>query len=125
MRQAAYTIAGICCCVLVYHTLIITGVIPYAYVWGGRLETAAQMYRFEAFSVMINLLIVFITLMRINIVPQFFSERIVARTTWVLAHLLFANTIANIFSESLWEAIIFTPITAILGFMCLRLSKES
>lgn len=34
--------------IMIFHFLILVGVIPYTIVWGGRLNSDIEMYRFEA-----------------------------------------------------------------------------
>ncbi len=121
---ASYTIITICGLIIIYHTLIITRFIPYEYTWGGRLETVEQMYKFEAVSIIINIIFILSALIRVEAFPRITSGKVLCIMFFVFAIIFFINTVGNIFSESLWEAIIFTPITLILSTMSLRLSRK-
>lgn len=39
---------------LVFHCLILCKIIPYNILWGGRLKSDIEMYRFETVSILIN-----------------------------------------------------------------------
>ncbi|MBE0639732.1 MAG: hypothetical protein IH598_14535, partial [Bacteroidales bacterium] len=39
---------------IVFHVLIVLRLIPYSFIWGGRLKSDRQMYVFEAFSISLN-----------------------------------------------------------------------
>lgn len=43
--------------VLMFHVLILLGVVPYSVVWGGRIESVEEMRISEAISVAVNGLI--------------------------------------------------------------------
>ncbi len=106
--------------ILVYHLLIISSIIPYDAVWGGRLESKGQMIRLEIFSISINLLILGATLLRATK-----STSLLLRMVFFLFSGLFAlNTLGNIASKNMYEAVIFTPLTMILAVLCFRLGMK-
>ena len=45
---------------IVFHLLVLIKIIPYKMVWGGRLKSDIDMYKFEAVSLTVNLLFLFI-----------------------------------------------------------------
>ena len=47
---------------LIWHFIILLKLIPYNLVWGGRLKSDKEMYRFEIFSILINALFVIVIL---------------------------------------------------------------
>ena len=49
---------------LVLHLIILLKLIPYNLVWGGRLNSDKEMYRFEIFSILIKLLFVIVILVQ-------------------------------------------------------------
>lgn len=110
--------------VLVYHLLIITGVVPYEATWGGRLENKNQMYRFEGFSIAINLLIVMVVAIKARIFSINISPRLIRILLYCFAILFALNTIGNHFSQNIWEALLFTPMTLILAILFTRLAIE-
>ncbi len=71
IELAVNTILTLAALVFVLHILIISGVIPYQYVWGGRLESNEQMLRFESISMIINLFIIFIVSIKGNYIRPY------------------------------------------------------
>ena len=43
----------------IFHFLVMVKVIPYKMVWGGRLKSDSDMYRFEMGSLMVNLVFLY------------------------------------------------------------------
>jgi hypothetical protein len=107
--------------VIVFHILILIQVIPFGIVWGGRLKTLEDMYRFEITSIVTNLLIIALVSVRANYIKVPISTMIVKVLLWLCVILFALNTLANLFAESLIEAIIFTPLTAALCIFCYRM----
>ena len=124
IELAVNTILILAALVFVFHILIISGVIPYQYVWGGRLESNEQMLRFESISMIINLFIIFIVSIKGNYIRPYLSSKVVKVFFWIFSILFVLNTIGNLLSLNSLEAIIATPITFILALMFLRLATE-
>jgi hypothetical protein len=124
IELAVNTILIIAALVFVLHILIISGVIPYQYVWGGRLESNEQMLRFESISMIINLFIIFIVSIKGSYIRPYLSTKVVKVFLWIFSILFVINTIGNLLSIDSLEAIIATPITFILALMFLRLATE-
>lgn len=99
--------------VLVFHFLVLLGVIPETIVWGGNIETKTQLYIMESISILINLFMLFILLMKGNYIKQYFSEKSINTIIAIFAILFVLNTVGNLMAKTTTETIIFTPITAI------------
>ncbi len=110
--------------VLCYHLLILTELIPYKVVWGGRIETKPQMYVFETISIVINLIILTIILIKEKLIKTKRSSRIINISLWVLVVIFLLNTVGNLFSNNYLEIIIFTPLTFISAVLCYRITFE-
>jgi hypothetical protein len=100
---------------LVFHVLVVLRVIPFTIVWGGRLKTLREMYRFEAGSITINLLLILLLLCCAGYIDCPFSAGTVRIIYWCIAGLFFLNTIGNLFSKSKMEQLIFTPVTLLIA----------
>lgn len=124
IEVAVHTILIIAALVLVFHLLVISCVIPYQYVWGGRLESTEQMLWFESISMIINLFIILIVSMKGNYIRSYLSNRVVKVFLWIFSILFILNTVGNLFSLTSLESIIATPITFVLAIMFLRLAIE-
>ena len=124
--QLSWALFGL---LILFHLAVIIGILLFDYVpidflWGGRMESKAQLLNFEIFSLGVIALSFFIVLVR--------SERIqipsllgVAKVgTWVLFVLFLLNTLGNILAKRAFEKS-FAIITALLSVLCLRLAIES
>lgn len=109
-------------CVLIFHTLVLLGVIPFETVWGGRLENVSQMYLFETISIVVNLIIISVVGMKVGYIKRYLNEKIINTILWFLVVLFVLNTIGNIISLSLVESLIFTPLTFISALLFYRMA---
>jgi len=110
--------------VLAFHTLIITGIIPFAIVWGGKLKSETEMVRFEIVSLSINLFLFLTILMTLGYLKASIPSRIMRFVLWIFALLFLVNTIGNLFAETNLERWIFTPMTMVLSICCMRLALK-
>lgn len=120
-ENAAKLIIFINICVTLFHLLIVAQIIPYNIVWGGRLTSYTEMIRFESFSIAINLLIMAVAAMASGLLKSILPKGIMNILLWILFVMLVMNTIANPFSATALEAIIFTPLTFIMALCLYRL----
>lgn len=65
-----------------------------------------------------------VVLISAGYIPAKINTSVLRFMLWAMAMLFFLNTIGNIFSTNRLEAIIFTPLTFILAFLCVRLAIE-
>ncbi len=121
---AVKTILTTAILVLIFHSLVISGVIPYKYVWGGRLQSDEQILLFESISMIINLFILFTVAIKGSYIRPYLSSKVVKVTLWGFSILFLLNTAGNLVSLNSLESIIATPITFIIAIMFLRLATE-
>ena len=119
---AAYGILLILSAIIVFHCLIITGIIPFEIVWGGRLKNHSQMLQFESISIALNLIMLAIVAVRIGILKVNLKPAILKIAFWLMALLFSLNTIGNLLSSNSLETMIFTPLTLLLAVFCFRLA---
>ncbi len=124
LKATANIILTMLLCVFIFHILILVGLLPYGIVWGGRLESASQMYVFEAASLTINLVIMSVVGMKVRYIPPFLNTKVINVILWFLVALFLLNTAGNIISLSKVEAIIFTPLTLISALLFYRMAIE-
>lgn len=120
-RVAIGAIATILSLIVLFHGLILTGVIPFDIVWGGRLTSHGQMLRFEILSIALNLLMLAIVAVRAGLFGKHIPPRVITIALWIMALLFGLNTLGNLLSQNSLERIIFTPLTLVLCMLCLRL----
>lgn len=102
--------------VIVLHLLIVIKVIPYKSAWGGRLETDEQMYMFEAISIIFNLLLSFILLIKGRFLQLPVRERLLNVILWIFLVLFSLNTIGNLFAQTNLEKL-FAFVTFVFAFL--------
>jgi len=107
---------------LSYHVIIIAELIPFEAVWGGRLKNSEEMRQFEFISIAINLFILLVILIKGAYIKIYVPKLIINSLLWLFAILFTLNTVGNLFSVSIWETIIFTPITILSAILCIRLA---
>ena len=109
---------------IVFHLLVIIKIIPYKMVWGGRLKSDIDMYKFEAVSLTVNLLFLFILLVQSNYVALSIPSPILTYAFWGMAALFLLNTAGNLLSKNRMEQMIFTPITILLTLFSIILAMN-
>lgn len=108
--------------VILFHLAIIAKVIPYDIAWGGRLQNDSEMYVFETISILINIFLGFILLMKGNYIKFQFKKKTIDIILWIFLALFVLNTIGNIFAKTTFEKLfaVLTFISAILIWKILK-----
>lgn len=109
---------------IVFHALVLAGLIPFNIVWGGRLENEQQMRIFEFISISIGAAIVIVIAMKGGLIKPVLPASLIRGFLWLLVLLFSLNTVGNILAVNNLETLIFTPITLISALMCYRLAIE-
>lgn len=123
-HTAAKGILIILTIMLLFHILVLTGIIPFEIVWGGRLRNREEMLVFESFSTGINLLIVLITAVHTGYISLRLNKRLTQIFIGLMAVLFLFNTLGNLLAIDPLEKFIFTPLTLVLALLCYRVASE-
>src|SRR5688572_32896455 len=94
---------------LLLHFIILINLIPYNLVWGGRLKTKKEMYRFEIFSILINSLFIIVVLVQADFLKIGVPKKIITYALWIMTGLFLLNTLGNATSKNKFEQRLFTP----------------
>jgi hypothetical protein len=116
---------GILVLLIVFHTLILTQIIPYTIVWAGKLKTVNEMFVFEIISISINLFLILLLLLKGGFIKNSFSEKLLNSILWVFIILFALNTIGNLTAETQFEKIVFTPLTFISAILLWVVVKKN
>jgi hypothetical protein len=108
--------------IIIFHFLVLLGIIPFEIVWGGRLTDSSQMLQFEIVSIALNFVMLVIVAIRSGHLNININEKIVTVALWIMAGLFLLNTVGNLLSNNALEKIIFTPLTILLSIFSWRLS---
>ena len=102
---------------VVFHLLVLIGIIPDEIVWGGRISSGDELIVFELIS--ISILLVSIVIVRRRLQNP---DSVMARGgIWLLLVVFVLNSIGNLFAESATETILFTPITTLISLLLVRM----
>ncbi|MCG6976170.1 MAG: hypothetical protein LJE56_07125 [Acidiferrobacterales bacterium] len=124
IKLAAGIVMALLSVIVVFHLLVLSGVIPYNIVWGGRLESAAQMYVLETVSLAVILAVILVVAIKGGYIKPFLPPKVVTILLWLLTALFALNTVGNLFAESTVETMLFTPITLISAVLLFRMAIE-
>jgi hypothetical protein len=92
--------------ITLFHLAILTKIIPYEITWGGRLENDSEMYVFETISIIFNIFLGLVLLIKDERLPAFIPMKVINIILWVFLILFGLNTIGNIFAKTLFEKIL-------------------
>ncbi|PSN16498.1 hypothetical protein C7293_02515 [filamentous cyanobacterium CCT1] len=126
---AARVNIGIFGCLILFHLGIIVGILLFNYVpidflWGGRLQSKEQFFLFEAISIIIQAICLFLTLIKAGYLRLERLGNIAHTGMWVLFAIFSLNTVGNILAKTAFEKA-FTVVTIILALFSLRLALEN
>lgn len=123
-RTAAYVLMEILGLALIFHLLVLTGVIDYTIVWGGRLSTTGEMVVFELVSIVTNAVFLLVALRKIGKLKFIPNEKIINGVLWAMAVVFVLNTVGNLLSLNDWERNIFSPMTLAMAICCVILALK-
>jgi hypothetical protein len=114
--NAIRILVGLLFAVILFHLCIIAKIVPYDIVWGGRLQTDTEMYFFEAISILVNIFLMWILLMKGHHVHYKFPNQMVNLILRVFFALFIINTIGNVFAKTYFEKL-FTFLTGFISIL--------
>jgi Na+/citrate or Na+/malate symporter len=124
-RLALKLMFAILIALLILHSLIYTEVIPYDKVWAGKLNSVEEMKSFESFSILFNLFIIIVLLIKNKLLIQGKENSIINILIWFFAAFFALNTIGNLFAQSMLELILGTLLTILSSYLCFIIVKKS
>lgn len=83
-KQAINIMIALLTAVLVLHTLVLTGVIPYAIVWVGKISAAEEMRKLEQISICANSFVILILLVKAGYIQNKIPAKILNTIIWLL-----------------------------------------
>lgn len=125
-KNAIKILLALLTAVILLHLLILVKIIPYELTWGGRLKNDSEMYVFETFSILINLFLVAVLLMKGEFIKPLLSAKVIHIILWIFVVIFTMNTIGNLFAKTNLEKA-FTVITlsfSILIALILKSKRE-
>ncbi len=99
---------------IILHVLVVLRLIPYSFIWGGRLKSDRQMYVFEAFSIILNAVFLILMMTLAGWLNFPVSAQFIKVLLWIMMILFALNSVGNLFSKTKLERVVFTPVTIII-----------
>lgn len=112
-RSAGWLLIVLFSVTIIFHFIIIFGVIDFRYVWGGRLKTTEEMSVFESISILLNSLFLWVVLQRMGATKMLFPHWLLNTFLVVMVVIFALNTLGNLLAKETVESWVFTPLTFI------------
>lgn len=109
---------------ILFHILVLTGIIPHHIVWAGKIETFADLVRLETVSIAILLFSSLLVAMKMGYIRWLHGSKIINIGIWVLFGLFALNSLANLTAPTLIEKYGFGLVTVLITLLCLRLALD-
>lgn len=109
--------------VTIFHFCLVFKLIPYTIAWGGRLSNDTEMYRFETVSILVNLFLISILLIKGNYLKVRLNEKVINVILWIFFFLFILNTIGNVLAKTNFEKS-FAVLTLILSLLIWKILKK-
>ena len=104
------------------HLLVLSGVIPYEFIWEGNLKSVEEMRVLEITSLLIisSMLVTFIVKSRQ--LKRGKNSKGVNYMIWGIALSLFASMIGNLLAENIWEIVPGTTVTMYATYLSISIA---
>ena len=110
---------------MVFHVLVLIGVVPAAAIWGGQVQAGTgALVVMEVIAMGVTLVFATIIAARTGYLKAGRLRIVVKIGVWLISAFLLLNTLGNLASGVAAEGLIFAPITLILAFFAFRLAIE-
>jgi hypothetical protein len=115
--QALKIMISLLTLVILFHVLIIVQFIPYEIVWAGKLKSIDEMYFFESVSILVNIFLIIVLLLKGNYIKNSISHKVLNGILWVFVAIFALNTAGNLMAKTTFEKVVFTPLTLIFSVL--------
>ncbi|TGL25140.1 hypothetical protein EHQ47_04185 [Leptospira bourretii] len=106
---------------MVFHILALLQVIPFQYLWGGRLSSVEEMYVMESVSLLVNTFFLWSSFQYVRYLNQGLVPIWIRIIFGFIGIIFLLNTIGNLVAVTDLETLLATPVTAILSVICFSL----
>ncbi len=108
---------------IIFHILVMTGILPSQIVWGGQInEAETNMVLLETIALIVSLLFTGIIAAKTGYLLRDRYRKIIDISMWIIFAYFLFNIVGNLASAAAVESLIFAPLTIILAFLAFRLA---
>ncbi len=118
-KKGAWVFIVIQSMVIVFHLWVIVGIIPFDKVWGGRLKSLSEMYKFEGLSILVNASFIGLVGMKVGIFRSLIKESVLDKVLWFIMLLFLLNTMGNLLAKT-WMEKGFAVLSLASGYLVWR-----
>ena len=110
---------------LVFHVLVLCGVVPAGMIWGGQLDDdAPNIVAMELVALLVTLLFMGVVAAKLYYRRPGILRTSISIAVWLMFVYFVLNTAGNILSPGAFENYVFAPLTILLSLLLLRLGLE-
>ena len=107
---------------LIFHLLVLSGLIPSNIVWAGKITNRKELIRMESISILMLLIVALIVAIKMKYLSLGISPTIVNVGVWIVFGLFCLNTLGNMTAKSPFEKYGFGLLTLMISLLALRLA---
>jgi hypothetical protein len=122
LRVAATGILLILSFIIIFHLLVISGVIPANIVWGGNVADQKKLWLMESISILVNIILLLFVGAYAGIIKVKMNAAVIKTGFWIMFVVFTLNTAGNLLAKNPLETYLFTPLTLLLSVFCLRIA---
>jgi hypothetical protein len=121
IELAGYILLIILGLLIIFHILIVVGIVPYNIVWAGKIKSKKELLLMESISLFISVMAMIIVGSKTKNLIFIEDPTIVNIGMWILLALFIFNTIGNLTAKSPIEKYGFGTLTILISFLVLRI----
>jgi hypothetical protein len=122
-KKSIQILLGLLSLVTAFHLCILVKLVPYSIAWGGGLKSDQEMYVFEIVSIVINLFLMAVLLMKGGYLKVGWKEKIINIILWIFLFIFLLNTVGNALANTNFEKM-FSLLTLILAILLWNILKR-
>ena len=107
---------------IVFHLLVIAGIIPYGIVWVGKINNRTQLLRMESISLVVLVLAILLVASKMGYLTFLNNPSVINGGMWVLFAFFLLNTLGNLTAKSPIEKYGFGTLTLLMSLCYLVLA---
>ncbi|MGB3585577.1 MAG: hypothetical protein WBA23_03500 [Tunicatimonas sp.] len=107
---------------VVFHLLVIIGIVPYGIVWAGKINSRVHLLRMESISLVVLALAIVLVALRMKYLTFLNYPAVVNGGMWLLFAFFLLNTLGNLTAKSPIEKYGFGTLTIVMSLCCLVLA---
>jgi len=107
---------------VVFHLLVIAGIVPYNIVWAGKINNRTQLLRMESISLVVLALAILLVTLKMGYLTFLNYPAVINGGMWVLFAFFLLNTLGNLTAKSPVEKYGFGTLTLLMSLCYLVLA---